>query len=74
MTEDDELMQMAYLDFEVNLRAQSIQMGLLRQSTTATGSSTTSIQAAMERGYLDGLPLKEIWRLRQSSMTEPSQG
>ena len=73
MTEDEELMQVAAMDFEVGSRAQSRAMGLLRLCTTPENLSTISIQQDMELGYLDGLSLKEIWQRYRTSTTEPSQ-
>ena len=72
MTEDEELMKVAAMDFEVGSRAQSRAMGLLRLCTTPEDLSTTSIQQDMELGYLDGLSLKEIWQRYQTSIKEPS--
>jgi hypothetical protein len=72
MTEDEELMQVAAMDFEVGVRAQSRAMGLLRLCTTPENLSTISIQQDMELGYLDGLSLKEIWQRYQPSIKEPS--
>jgi hypothetical protein len=72
MTEDEELMQVAAMDFEVGVSAQSRAMGLLRLCTTPENLSTISIQQDMELGYLDGLSLKEIWQRYQPSIKEPS--
>ncbi len=73
MNEDDELMQVAYLDAQVHMRAQSIKMGLLRDVSAVSKSSTTWVQDQLAKGLLDGLSFEEIWHLHQKNKAKPPQ-
>gem|GEM_PF-5747856 len=64
---------MAYLDFEVNLREQSMKMGLLRGVTTGQGNSTTLTQEQLEEGCLDGLSVRAIWQIDRNLKEKSSQ-